>query len=107
MIYHKIRGIDKKVCTAEQMIAYNYAFRYRINWKRQFDKLPTEMLRGEFVEMLVRQAAANYMQNYKKFNVDAIACALRAGLQEYIQDDHDKIATSYEEVGKWFPAYYL
>ena len=28
MKMHKIRGVDKKICTAEQKIAYNYAFMY-------------------------------------------------------------------------------
>ena len=36
MIYHKIRGIDKNICTAEQKLAYNIAFRIsidaRYNW---------------------------------------------------------------------------
>ena len=29
MKMHKIYGVDKNICTAEQKIAYNYAFSHR------------------------------------------------------------------------------
>lgn len=35
MKMHKIRNVDKSVCTCEQKIAYNYAF----NWRTQLEKI--------------------------------------------------------------------
>ena len=37
MKYHKIRKIEKTVCAAEQMIAYNIAFRQHISYQHDFD----------------------------------------------------------------------
>lgn len=34
MKMHKIRNVDKSVCTAEQKIAYNYAFVWRETLKK-------------------------------------------------------------------------
>ena len=38
--YHKIRGVDKSVCTAEQKIAYNMASKMIGNPKRFENTLP-------------------------------------------------------------------
>ena len=37
MKMHKIYGVDKNICTAEQKIAYNYAFSHR-NWLEKIYK---------------------------------------------------------------------
>ena len=39
MKYHKIAGVEKAVCTAEQKIAYNLAFRAHIANQSEFDRV--------------------------------------------------------------------
>ncbi len=39
MKYHKIPNVEKSVCSAEQMIAYNIAFRLHISYADQFKKV--------------------------------------------------------------------
>ena len=77
MKYHKIRNVDKSVCTAEQKIAYNAAFYHT------FD----------------------YRETWKKYDIDAIQAALNAGMENYFNGC--SILSSYEEIGKTFPALYL
>lgn len=74
MKYHKIPNVEKSVCTAEQMIAYNIAFRLHISYANQFEE-------------------------------DAIFSALLAGLYNYLSNFH--IFSSYEDIGRAFPAHYL
>ena len=52
MKYHKIRGVDKAICTAEQMIAYNMAFRIEISMGHEYRALSTGLAKAE-----ARQAA--------------------------------------------------
>lgn len=110
MIYHKIRGVDKSVCTAEQKLAYNIAFRIsndsRYNWAQ--DASASARSAAEY------RATADYLHVWtqdhadaaNKYSTDAIFCALRAGLHGYLISGAP-IATSYEQVGRMFPANYL
>lgn len=113
MKYHKIRNVPMDVCTAEQKLAYNVAFRCHISFG---DKIRSVIDAG-YPEMdiadLVFQAR-DIMLNFlredlekhnKKYDIDAVFCALNAGLRAYIEHPH--IYSNYEDIGKAFPAYYL
>ncbi len=111
MKYHKIPNVEKTVCTAEQKIAYNIAFRLHIAYTDQFKKVnavnPGEA-RAKCVE-LAKEGLKYYQMAYTykpgKYDEDAIFSALLAGLYNYLSDYH--IFSSYEDVGRAFPAHYL
>lgn len=114
--YHKIRGVDKSVCTAEQKIAYNMAsriygdIRFAKVWQ-QYDsgKVPA-FLQNDWESKAIRTYFTTWQRDYNKasahYNEDAIFSALRAGLHDFICH-HAPIFTTYKEVGQAFPAYYL
>lgn len=109
MEYHKIRGIDKSVCTCEQKIAYNAAFAnydlFANIYKAQVVQIHKTDIVFEFVQFCMRQIKRN-VSIVQKYNIDAIQAALNAGGEKYLSADHF-ILSSYEEIGKMFPAYYL
>lgn len=109
MKYHKIRGIDKSVCTCEQKIAYNVAFAnydlFANMYNAQVVQIHKTDIAFEFVEFCMRQIKRNE-SIVQKYNIDAIQCALNAGSENYLSANYH-ILLSYEEIGKMFPAYYL
>ena len=111
MKYHKIRNVPMEVCTAEQKIASNIAFRLHINYQDDYDKVKgyPEIVVSDAINQLVTAGVKLYTTAYEykpgKYNLDAIASALRAGLREYM--DKPQIFTMYSQIGKAFPAYYL
>lgn len=92
--YHKIRGVDKSVCTAEQKIAYNMAsriygdIRFAKAWQ-QYDsgKVPA-FLQNDWESKAIRTYFTTWQRDYNKasahYNEDAIFSALRAGLHDFI-----------------------
>lgn len=111
MKYHKIPKVDKSVCTAEQMIAYNIAFRLHISYADQFKKVNAVnpgAARADCAD-LAMEGLKNYKAAYSykpgKYDEDAIFSALLAGLYDYLSDFH--IFSSYEDIGRAFPAHYL
>ena len=111
LTYHKITGVDKNVCTAEQKIAYNMAFDSHINFQEKFDA--ALKLSGAAVADVIAQIVDFQMKSFRwsytykpgKYNEDAICSALRAGLEDYLRKPF--IAWDYAAVGKAFPAHYL
>ena len=110
MKYHKIRGVGKTVCTAEQKIAYNIAGRL-VSYKTNFDRVNAVnpgAARSDCVQ-LAHEGLKHYRMAYdytpEKFDEDAIFSALNAGLYDYLAKPF--IATSYEQIGAAFPALYL
>lgn len=108
MKYHKIRGVDKSTCTAEQKIAYNCAFLIfedcRYNWLENKDKARSVLAYHEtkaIAEQIERLAKSGC-----KYNLDAVQCALNTGLHDYIFGKYH-ILTSYQDIGAAFPAYYM
>lgn len=111
--YHKIRGVDKSVCTAEQKIAYNMAsriygdIRFAKVWQ-QYDsgKVPA-FLQNDWESKAIRTYFTTWQRDYNKasahYNEDAIFSALRAGLHDFICH-HGPIFTSYREIAKNFTA---
>lgn len=111
LVYHKIPRVEKSTCTAEQMIAYNLASNIPFNlmqeWKNSVES-GFEMNKAATVAKIIKWLLTFY--NDGKYNKDAIFCCLNAGLQSYLEDSKNKTGktlTSYEEVGKAFPALYL
>lgn len=109
MTYHKIRGVCKSVCTAEQKIAYNLAFRAHISYQDVYNKAKT--ISGVCVSDILRQIVEQEMHefsfsaDYGKYNEDAINAALNAGIENYLNNPF--IASDYATIGKAFPALYL
>ena len=96
-----------EVCTAEQKIAYNLAFRWADLYQKSYDEATTEILKSEIIFKTIRFCIDDYRaKNDSKYNLDAIQCALNAGMKNFF-DTKYKILTSYEDIGKTFPAYYL
>lgn len=110
MIYHKIRGIDKNICTAEQKLAYNIAFRIsidaRYNWAQDASAAARSAAEHSATADYLLIWTRDHADAARKYNTDAIFCALRAGLHDYLISGAP-IATSYDQVGRMFPAYYL
>lgn len=111
MKYHKIQNVEKSVCTAEQMIAYNIAFRLHISYADEFKKVNAVNqgeARADCVD-LAREGLKWYRMSYSynpgKYDEDAIFSALLAGLYDYLSNF--RIFSSYEDIGKAFPAHYL
>lgn len=109
--YHKIRTVDKSICTAEQKIAYELAFRlhisYQDSWNAMKSRSVSEMCLSNAINDLIGEATTMFQRSEwaTKFDIDGTICALRAGLRNYL--DGFFIATSYEQIGKAFPAHYL
>jgi len=98
MKFHKIRGIDKGVCTAEQRIAYNYAF-------SDYDWVVRSNIT---LENYLCNVSDRIMKNdniMRKYNIDAIIHCLRNGFIAYSKSRHH-ILTSYEDIGKAFYSLY-
>lgn len=110
MRYHKIPNVALDVCTAEQKIAYNLAFRCHVSFQLTWDSFEgMETARSECLHKMIDIEMKNYKCAYTykpgKYDEDAIFCALNAGLCNYM--DHPFIANNYETIGKAFPANYL
>ena len=109
MKYHKILGVDKTIFTAEQKVAYNYAFAYYDIFYKKYQIQVTEHYKSEVLIRFREFCMDSICKNEKitkKYDIDAIFCCLNAGLRTFM-DLKYKILKSYEEIGKIFPAHYL
>ena len=84
---HKIRGVDKAVCSCEQKLAYNYA--------------------ADFRNLNLSGASAGIMllkwkEGDTRYNWKAVAHLLSMHLDKYRAAKYH-ILTSYEAIGKMFP----
>ena len=108
--YHKIKNIPLEVCTCEQKIAYNLAFSVGLNGKEKYHNVLTGIQKAELIHRYVRECMSiwknNPEYNNSKYNQDAIFSCLNAGLEKYFESKYS-ILTSYEAIGKMFPAHYL
>ena len=96
MTFRKIPNVEKDVCTAEQKIAYNFAFRYR-----DFDG-------GKELVDLLHVVAADIKSNEKmmlRYDIDSIIHCLRNGYIEY-RKNYPAIITDYKTIGKVFYSLY-
>lgn len=97
---HKIRGVDKQVCTVEQKLAYNYAWSRKDLMKKNYAKCQTGIHIRE-VEIFFVQDCIETFKN-TKYNLDAIVHIVRNNMKKYAEMEGCGIFTSYEEIGKVF-----
>ena len=105
MKYHKIKNIPLTICTAEQKIAYNLACSNYRNYIDTYNKMPMQFQKDAIIHRAINDMIKLYGNN-NKYNIDAIASCLRAGFENYINGKYH-ILSSYEDIGRMFPAYYL
>ena len=98
MKFHKIRGIEKSVCTAEQKIAYNFASS-DYDWVMRSNMELWQYL-GNVTSRIKEDEKI-----MKKYDIDAIIHCLRQGFINFCKTKYH-ILTSYEEIGKMFPSLY-
>ena len=98
----KIRNVSKEVCTAEQKIAYNMAFRAHISYGDKFKAATNGVDKSQIAKEVRDIEIADFMRNHGEegFNIDAIFVALNQGLKDYLAKPF--IATDYEQIGKVF-----
>lgn len=98
----KIRGIDKSICTAEQKIAYNYAFMWVSAGKTILKMYGSELAKSEGFHDIENLVLKDLLRNpdMAKYNHDAIIVAFRQGFRNYCENWF--IATDYERIGKVF-----
>lgn len=109
MNYHKIKNVEKTVCTCEQKIAYNVALQnvdlFQKQYKAQVVQIHKADIAHEFVQFCMKCVQRNE-KICRKYDIDAIFCALRAGAEDYLASACP-VLSSYDEIGKMFPANYL
>ena len=103
---HKIRGIDLKICTAEQKIAYNYAFMWVDCGKKIFNSSNSESVKSEELQNIINAVVESIKRSGtdRTYNIDAIITAFRNGFRGYCKNFF--IASDYESIGKAFPILY-
>lgn len=101
MSLHKIRGIDKAVCSAEQKIAYNIAWRIGEDCRYNLSAFSAADERGA-VEDYRRAWERDYPREAQKYDTNAIFAVLASGLHDYLTAG-GRIMASYTEVGQAFP----
>ena len=106
MTYHKLRSVEKSVCTSEQKIAYNCAFRIWINYGDRITALPTAAAQDDAEKRVIKLYINELIRQGSRYNLDAVFCALNAGLHDYLFSDYH-IMSSYADIGRAFPANYL
>ena len=109
MKYHKIPGVEKTLCTAEQKIAYNYASAYYDTFYKEYKIQVTEHYKHDVLidfRDFCMDAICKNEKITKKYDIDSIFCCLNAGLCSFMELEYH-ILTSYEEIGEMFPAHYL
>lgn len=111
MKYHKIKNVDKQICTAEQKIAYNLAFAAHISYQELFNNAikKSNVCATDLTNQICNDALKHYRLAYDykpgKYDEDAIYSCLKAGLFNYLKKPF--IAADFKKIGECFPAYYL
>lgn len=98
MKFHKIKGIDKNICTCEQKIAYNYAFA-DYDWAMRSD-----MELQQYLDNVTQRIKEN-SEIMKKYDIDAIIHCLRQGFINFCKAKYH-VLRNYEDIGKMFPSLY-
>ena len=96
MTFRKIPNVEKDICTAEQMIAYNFAFRYR-----DFDG-NAELI--DLIQVVVNDIKSN-TKMMKRYDIDSIIHCFRNGYIEY-RKNYPAILSDYKTIGKVFYSLY-
>lgn len=97
---HKIRGIDKNICVAEQMICYNIACMHETSFNRYKEECGPAFA-AEIIKSHVVRFSTEWNNICKKYNTNIILIALVNGLDDFYKlsfaDRHD-----YKNIGKIF-----
>ena len=96
MTFRKIPNVEKDICTAEQKIAYNFAFRYRDfdGQKELFDLL----------QVVIAEIKSNEKM-MQRYDIDSIIHCLRNGYIDY-RRNYPAIITDYKTIGMIFYSLY-
>ena len=98
----KIYGVPLSVCSGEQKVASNYAWRDRDMLRRNY---ATAKSKSDFINKAASAIVDEFIEVYpeSKINSEGVRLALIGGLEQFITGGGSGIFTSYEEVGKAFP----
>ena len=98
----KIYGVEKIVCTYEQKLAYEYAFRWYDIYKTNCKRCSAEIQKSDILQDIIKKVEAdiNSREDMKKYNIDAIIIAFRQGFNNYCDDFF--IAFDYKKIGEIF-----
>ena len=98
----KIYGVPLSVCSGEQKVASNYAFRYRDILRRNYE---TAKSKSDFINKAASAIVDEFIRVYpeSKINSDGVRLALIGGLEQFITGGGSGIFTDYAEVGRAFP----
>ena len=103
---HKIRGVEKETCSAEQAIAYSFARMYGGFGHRIVNSDDPEFIKdGEFAEIeqwVMEGLDLEYSP--RRLNFDGVLIAFRQGFRNFCAKPF--IATNYADIGKAFPISY-
>lgn len=103
---HKLRNVDLKVCSLEQMMAYNIAFGLHLTYQQEYDNVlrnGTCVAVSEGLSKMIQKSLADFQRDHsnRRINIDAVFCALNAGLKKYFEAK-THVFTRYEQVGEMF-----
>lgn len=84
---HKIPGIEKSVCNAEQKIAYNFLFARH------------DTPKYKALDMIQKALAAGKETNFKKYDIDLIYHYVLQSYERYMTHNKTGILWSYSEIG--------
>lgn len=101
---HKIRGIDKSICTCEQKIAYNYAFMWHTQLKDIFNSDNIQIVKSEAYQQIINYVIRGIKEAEidRRYNIDAIIHSFRNGIEKYMKYNNSGIIGNYEDIGKIF-----
>lgn len=102
----KIRNAEKSVCTAEQKIAYNYAFMWSERLKAIESSDMSEITKSNVIQDIVTAITKGMDANgiSDKYNPDVVIHAFRNGWKTYAAGF--EILDSYKKIGETFPILY-
>lgn len=104
----KIYKVDKTICTAEQRIAYHYAFSWNEALKKIYSKdfNLTAIQKSEALQEIIDNVVRSIKEKEidKRYNIDLIIHCFRNGAEKYANGY--SILSSYEEVGRIFYSLY-
>lgn len=100
---HKIRNIDKKICTCEQKIAYNYAFSYRDILSQIRQSHDTKEEKSKAYQRIINMVREDLERNGtgKRYHIAEIVECFANGIENYLNSS--PILTNYQDIGKVFP----
>ena len=103
---HKIRGVKKETCSAEQAIAYSFARMYASFGYHIVNSDAPEFIKdGKFaeIEQYVMEGL-DLEYSPRRLNFDGVLIAFRQGFRNFCANPI--IATNYADLGKAFPIPY-